>query len=294
MDGPWRLSEDEHQIVAAEVAVMAQAKRKTASFPPTPDLWLLALSGAGLVLSAYLVWTRAAHAPVYCPLGTGCDIVQSSRYAAVFGIPVALLGVLFYGVLLLLAARPLEPGRRLRLALPVAFAGVGSSVVFVAVQQLVIRATCSLCVVSAVLTVAILVVLVARRRAPIPGLTWAAGAGTFVLAAAFLLWGYAASAPPSPQTAYAEGLARHLAASGAKLYGAYWCPHCTDQKKMFGKAAGELPYIECDGRSPAGKPAVCAAAGIRAFPTWDIGGTRYEGVLPLEELARLSGYPPPP
>ena len=78
------------------------------------------------------------------------------------------------------------------------------------------------------------------------------------------------------------------------MYGAYWCPHCTDQKKMFGKAAGQLPYIECDRRSPIGKPAVCAAAGIRAFPTWDIGGKRYEGVLSLEELARLTGYAPPP
>jgi len=96
------------------------------------------------------------------------------------------------------------------------------------------------------------------------------------------------------EAAYADGLARHLTATGVKLYGAYWCPHCTDQKQMFGKAAVQLPYVECDARSPAGKPAVCAAAKIRAFPTWDIAGTRYEGVLSLEELARLSGFSPPP
>ena len=161
-------------------------------------------------------------------------------------------------------------------------------------QQTVIRATCSLCIASALLTAAILALLVARRPLRISRGIWAASTGAFVLAAVFLLWGYAASAPPAPEAAYADGLARHLTATGVKLYGAYWCPHCTDQKQMFGKAAAQLPYIECDARSPVGKPAVCATAKIRAFPTWDIAGTRYEGVLSLEELARLSGFSPPP
>ena len=54
--------------------------------------------------------------------------------------------------------------------------------------------------------------------------------------------------------------------------------------------------MECD---PAGeKPQTerCRAVGIKAFPTWDIGGTRVEGTQSLEELARLSGFrsPPPP
>jgi len=277
-----------------EVSQMAKAQRRPVPVARTTDRWLLLLSGAGLVLSAYLVWTRAAHAPVYCPLGSGCEVVQSSRYAAVFGIPVALLGLLFYAVLFFVAARPLEPGRRLSLALPVAFAGVGSSAVFTVVQQAVIHATCTLCLVSALLTTVILVLLLARRPLRISRGIWAASTGAFVFAAVFLLWGYAASAPPAPEAAYADGLARHLAATGVKLYGAYWCPHCTDQKEMFGKAAAQLPYIECDGRSPIGKPAVCAAAKIRGFPTWDIAGTRYEGVLSLEQLARLSGYAPPP
>jgi uncharacterized membrane protein len=271
-----------------------RSRRKTVSVVRMPDPWLLLLSGAGLVLSAYLVWTRAAHASIYCPLGNGCDVVQSSRYAAVFGIPVALLGLLFYAYLFVIAVRPLDPVRRVTLALPVAFAGVGSSAVFMIVSQFVVRATCSLCVVSALLTAVILILLLARRPLRISPGTWAASAAALALAAVFLVWGYAASAPPAPEAAYAEGLAEHLAATGAKFYGAYWCPHCTDQKRMFGKAAGQLPYVECDPRSPIGKPSVCAAAGIRAFPTWDIGGKRHEGVLSLEELARLSGYQPPP
>jgi len=253
----------------------------------------LILSAAGLVLSAYMLWTRAAHAPLYCPLGSGCDIVQSSRYAAVFGIPVALLGVLFYAAFVLLAARPMVPLRRTMLAVPLATAGVGASLVFTIVQQTAIGTTCSLCVLSALLTLAIAVLVVREPRRGGWGL-WTTATGALLVAVLFLLSGYAASRPPTAEQAYAEGLARHLTATGAKFYGAYWCPHCTNQKEMFGKAATLLPYIECDPRSPVGQPQVCAAAQIRAYPTWEINGRRFEGELTLRQLAELSGYHPPP
>lgn len=265
--------------------------------PPShrkPDIWLAVAAGLGTILSAYLVYTRAAHAPVYCPLGSGCDIVQSSRYAAVFGLPVALLGLLFYGYLVMLAVRPVDPGRRWILALPVAAGGVASSAVFIAVQQTIIKATCSLCLLSAALTIVILLLLLRQRPARVPARTWGWTAVAAVAAAGLLVGGYVVSAPRSAAAGYAEGLARHLTASGVKFYGAYWCPHCTDQKAMFGKAQRYLPYVECDARSPIGQPQVCAQAEIRAFPTWDIGGNRYEGVLSLEDLARLTGFPVPP
>lgn len=269
-------------------------KRPPVRLPRVTHPWLLVLAAAGVVLSAYLLWARAAHAPIYCPLGSGCDIVQSSRYAAVFGVPVALLGLVFYAILFLLASRPMDPARRFTLALPVAAAGAGASVVFTTVQQVAIRATCSLCVISALLTLAVLAVLLWRRPARIRWTAWGAGAAALAAAVVFLLSGYAASRPLTAEQTYAAGLARHLTASGVKLYGAYWCPHCVDQKALFGQAASLLPYVECDGRSPEGRPAECAAAAVRVFPTWDINGTRYEGVLSLERLAALTGYPPPP
>jgi uncharacterized membrane protein len=276
--------------------MVSRSGRRTLSSRPTPasaDPWLGALAGLGVLLSAYLLSARVAHAPVFCPLGGGCDVVQSSRYAAVFGVPVALLGVGYYASLLALGVRRLPADRRWALAVPLVGAGVGASAVFVAVQQAVLRVTCSLCLLSALLTLALGVLLVVRRPARVRGRTWAGAAAASLAAAAVLVIGYGASAPAAADQAYAAGLARHLAVTGAKFYGAYWCPHCTDQKAMFGSAAALLPYIECDPRSPQGRPDVCAAAGIRAYPTWEIGGRRYEGVLSLEDLATLSGYPPP-
>ena len=41
-------------------------------------------------------------------------------------------------------------------------------------------------------------------------------------------------------------LAKHLKETGAKMYGAFWCSHCLDQKLLFGsEAVKEMPYIEC-------------------------------------------------
>ena len=29
------------------------------------------------------------------------------------------------------------------------------------------------------------------------------------------------------------------------MYGAYWCPHCQAQKKVFGESFQYVPYVEC-------------------------------------------------
>lgn len=89
---------------------------------------------------------------------------------------------------------------------------------------------------------------------------------------------------------FPQGLANHLKKINAKMYGAYWCPACMKQKELFGSAFKSINYIECDARGTNGQPELCKQANIRAYPTWEINGKRYEGVYPLEGLAQLSGY----
>src|SRR5712691_6833480 len=79
------------------------------------------------------------------------------------GIPVALLGLAYYAMLLVLGLRRLHSERRWALALPMAGIGVGASIIFTVVQQTAIRATCSLCMLSALLSLGIFIYLVARR-----------------------------------------------------------------------------------------------------------------------------------
>jgi protein-disulfide isomerase len=86
-------------------------------------------------------------------------------------------------------------------------------------------------------------------------------------------------------------LAQHLKKVGAKEYTAWWCPHCHEQKALFGKDAyTELPNVECDPDGKNAKPAVCDAAKVEGFPTWDIKGQRLVGPQSLEKLAKVSGY----
>ncbi|NJP08281.1 MAG: hypothetical protein HC866_01415 [Leptolyngbyaceae cyanobacterium RU_5_1] len=85
-------------------------------------------------------------------------------------------------------------------------------------------------------------------------------------------------------------LARHLKKVGAKMYGAYWCPHCKHQQEMFGEAFKHINYIECDPKGANAKPALCKAAKVTGYPTWEIKGKFYVGTQSLDELATSSNY----
>lgn len=93
---------------------------------------------------------------------------------------------------------------------------------------------------------------------------------------------------------YEAQLAQHLTATGGVMYGAYWCPHCADQKAMFQDSADQLPYVECAADGENAQPDLCQQQGIQGYPTWEISGQLYPGVKSLDQLADLSGFSPPP
>ena len=43
-----------------------------------------------------------------------------------------------------------------------------------------------------------------------------------------------------------DAFAKCLATKQTTMYGLYWCPHCIEQKEMFGDAFHYVPYVECD------------------------------------------------
>jgi len=89
-----------------------------------------------------------------------------------------------------------------------------------------------------------------------------------------------------------DSFAKCLASKQAKMYGLYWCPHCVDQKRMFGDAFHYVPYVECAVGAPGSgqMQPVCQAAGVKLFPSWQFGAAPpKEGVLSLEELSARTG-----
>jgi glutaredoxin len=212
------------------------------------------------------------------------------------GVPTALWGALLYVAIGALAVWGLG-ARRWAWAFYLAAAGVGVSAYLTALSLLVVRATCAYCLASGVLMVVILLWLWGRR-ARVPGRlrkrsSLLAGAVAAALLAPFGA-AFIFAMPPSVGAGSAEALARHLRESGAVMYGAYWCPHCAEQKALFGDAAKELPYVECDPGGVNPRPDLCERAGVKSFPTWVLGSERREGVQSLEALAELSKFNQPP
>ena len=86
-----------------------------------------------------------------------------------------------------------------------------------------------------------------------------------------------------------DSFAKCLTYNGVKMYGAYWCPHCNNQKQMFGNGWQYVNYIECSLPNKAGQTQFCNQAGIKAYPTWEFqDGKRIEGELTFAQLSQNS------
>lgn len=108
-----------------------------------------------------------------------------------------------------------------------------------------------------------------------------------VVAGVVTLSSFVSSSTSGPDlTAFAQC----LASSGAKFYGAFWCPHCHAEKALFGSAVGALPYVECSTPDGNSQTQICINEGIKEYPTWIFAdGTRQSGVLSLAQLAAKTG-----
>lgn len=83
-----------------------------------------------------------------------------------------------------------------------------------------------------------------------------------------------------------DGFATCLQEKGATFYGAFWCPHCQAQKKLFGKSAKLLPYVECSTADGSGQTQICIDKGVKSYPTWIFAdGSILNGEIPLAQLA---------
>jgi len=87
-----------------------------------------------------------------------------------------------------------------------------------------------------------------------------------------------------------DAFAQCLASKHAKMYGLYYCPHCLDQKEMFGESFHYVPYVECAIKGSSDEAAECKVAGVKLFPSWQFGTEPpKEGVLSLEALSDKTG-----
>lgn len=81
-----------------------------------------------------------------------------------------------------------------------------------------------------------------------------------------------------------DAFAQCLADKGLTMYGAYWCPHCQAQKKLFGASFAKVKYVECTTNEK-----LCIDKGVQGYPTWiDAQGQKHSGEQTLEDLAKIA------
>lgn len=103
-----------------------------------------------------------------------------------------------------------------------------------------------------------------------------------VIATAIIRGGGGEPAGPGKYDAFATCLKD----KGAVFYGAFWCPHCQAQKKLFGSSQKLLPYVECSTANGQGQTQICIDKKISGYPTWEFAdSSRLNGEIPLAQLA---------
>lgn len=113
----------------------------------------LALVGLGIAI--YLTIVHYTGGSPICGISHGCETVQTSKYAKLAGVPVAVLGLAGYVGILLGLFVPGENGRLIRVA--IAGIGFGFSAYLTYLELFVIHAICQWCVGSAILMTALLI-----------------------------------------------------------------------------------------------------------------------------------------
>ncbi|MCZ6799747.1 MAG: Vitamin K epoxide reductase [Nitrospirae bacterium] len=258
------------------------------------DMVLLVLAAAGILLTAYLAYGAwfDVH-PAFCSEGSGCDVVQGSRWATLLEIPMAFWGCLTYIIIAWFIWKGRTKSGSGTPLLFVAIGGFAVSAYLTIISLVEIEATCPYCLASFAIITTIMILSIVRRPP-----NWSTSVKEAAVIALLIVGGLhmhysglfsAAAGPEDPQL---QALAIHLADTGVKFYGAHWCPRCQKQKAQFEASAERLPYVECSsgGRGSPLTPA-CAAENIRSYPTWIIDEKRLTGLQTPRNLANASGFP---
>lgn len=89
-----------------------------------------------------------------------------------------------------------------------------------------------------------------------------------------------------------DALGRCMASRQVKMFGAYWCPHCADQKERLGRSY-RFVYAECGVPGSHAEQQQCIQQGVKLFPTWRMpDGSLKPGVFTPQELGSMTGCSP--
>lgn len=275
-----------------------------------------AISLLGALETGYLTYSKLfGSSEVLCGTNGGCTSVLDSSYASVGPIPLALFGLVSYSAVLLLSSSKVKlvdnDGADFNAAaLRYITGGMAAfSLFLMSILFLVIRGECVYCMASAAFSTSLaLLAWTENKELEEEGRSVQNGLAAFGSALALsvvtllpndgMMPMAQAASPPAQQlqsleapqiaahsTSEAVELATSLQKLDAKMYGAFWCSHCLDQKERLGmEAFAKVKYVECAKEAKNSQTKVCKDRDVPGYPTWEINGKLYPGEQDMEEL----------
>ncbi|TSC56765.1 MAG: vitamin K epoxide reductase [Parcubacteria group bacterium Gr01-1014_18] len=233
---------------------------------------LASLLAAGYLFYQYHIGTRASP----CDLGEhlSCSAANLSSYSLIMGVPASLLGVFYtLGSLVLLGLLREDPKKATTLYL-YTLAGIPFIFYFI-YAEMMLSTLCLFCTVTHVTLFLNWIILAYYSGVPLPSIFRPSNhkkESLFVITGVgfmTLVSGVYFNWPTSSANAQAlNTFAQCLVAKEIRFYGAYDCPACIANKKLFGEAASSLPYIECSPRATPNQSQLCRDHKIEKTPTW--------------------------
>src|SRR3990167_4897511 len=260
-----------------------------------PRILIFVLSLVGFGIMAYLTYIHYANAQSFCDISetVSCDVVTTSIYSEIFGFPISIMGLGYFGLTGLLSIFYRKRAFYQLVFLLTLFVLI-PSYYFTALEAFVIKAFCILCETSKILMLATLVIsFVAMKekfsvvlRIAIPVII----AG--LVAAGVTYFAQTGNEVKRDYTAFVQALNQE----GVVYYKSVKCNNCKRQEKLFGKYIKKLNSVECHPEGVNPQPELCLKKGIKKTPTFLIEKdgveiSRVEGLQPLEDLAKWAQVP---
>ncbi len=258
-----------------------------------------------------------------CPgLNKGCDAVLNSPWGTLIkndqlNIPLSFAGFLTYSLILILviilSLNIISPKQEIYkdfwwLLYLISCGSSIFSILLISIMIIKIKSFCIFCLLSAILSFSIFILTIIGARFDNRETMFYRGliVGITVLMGG-LIWSNQVDparaneinlpnerlSPPITTVSSKETInfAKFLSNNNIVMYSAYWCPHCNDQKQLFGKnAVEELIIVECAKDGKNNKYELCQEKGIEGFPSWEINNEIYSGTRSLNELAEMTNY----
>lgn len=118
---------------------------------------LVILAFLGFLTATYLTILHYKNALPPCAITHGCETVLTSKYSAIFGIPIALLGSIFYTSIIAVCILAFHHPKRIfsNALFLIASAGISVSILLFYIQFALIKNFCQYCVLSEVINFSI-------------------------------------------------------------------------------------------------------------------------------------------